>query len=221
MHRRKGSVDDEVWVELLQILMIVPAALVGLVLHEVAHGAAALALGDPTARDQGRLTLNPLKHLDLMGTIFLLILHFGWAKPVQVNPRYFANPKRDMLLVALAGPATNILLAALAGILIRVLPSEGGVVLAVGRQMLLYGVVINGALAVFNMLPIPPLDGSRLVHALVPYRHELTWRQVEMWATRGLFALMLLGAVTSTPIIGRVLNPAIGFFLKVFAGVGS
>ena len=207
--------------ELLQILMIVPAALVGLVLHELAHGAVALALGDPTARDQGRLTLNPLRHLDLMGTIFLLILHFGWAKPVQVNPRYFAKPKRDMLLVALAGPATNLILAALFGLLVRTLPTEGGLALQIGRQMLLYGVVINAALAVFNMLPIPPLDGSRLVHALVPYRHEFTWRRIEMWATRGLFALMLLGAVTQTPIIGRVINPTIRFFLKVLAGVGS
>ena len=208
--------------ELLQILLIVPSALLGLVLHELAHGAAAYALGDPTAKNMGRLSLNPLRHLDLMGTIFLLVLHFGWAKPVQVNPANFTHPKRDMLLVALAGPATNLLLAVLFGVGVRLLPPVGdNLTLALLHQIFIYGVVINTALMVFNMIPLPPLDGSRLVHALIPYHREREYRVFEMWAARGLMAVLLLGALTKVSIIGKVMNPPILFFLKLFAGVGS
>lgn len=208
--------------DLVQVLILLPSALLGLVLHEVAHGVVAYALGDPTAKRMGRLSLNPLRHLDLIGTIFLLVLHFGWAKPVQVNPSYFRKPKRDMLLVALAGPATNLLLAALFGLGVRALGMvEGSFVLSLLRQMFLLGVVINVALAVFNMLPVPPLDGSRLIHALVPDNKEPQYRVFQLWAARALMAVLLLAAITKTPIIGRLLDPPIRFFLSLFAGVGA
>ncbi len=147
-----------------------------IVLHECAHGWAANKLGDPTAKLRGRLTLNPLKHVDIVGTVIvpmsLFLLHafgfskslfiLGWAKPVPVNFRRLNNPKRDMVLVALAGPAVNILLAFLFSLVLKLNVSD------VFQKALEYAVIINLILAIFNMIPVPPLDGSRVVMGIMP-----------------------------------------------------
>ncbi len=200
------------------LLLLVPSILLGLTLHELAHGLVADRLGDPTPRNQGRLTLNPIKHLDLIGTIMLFVVHFGWAKPVQVNPRNFQNVKRDMLLVALAGPLTNLVLAALLGLILRgIEPDPQGTMLIV-EQMLYVGVLINVSLGIFNLLPIPPLDGSRILHAVWPNRYEHQYRLFEKYGGIVLLAIILFGMFSGVSIIWAVLGPATDFFMTLFAG---
>ena len=144
------------------MLFRIPALLIALTFHEYAHARVANALGDPTPRLAGRLTLNPVAHLDPLGLIMLWLFKFGWAKPVPVNPGYFRDEKRGMLLVSLAGPASNILLAFSAAILIEVLfrlQILGGGLGEVLRLTYIYNIV----LAIFNLLPIPPLDGAKIL----------------------------------------------------------
>ena len=163
------------------------------VLHEVAHGWAASALGDPTARRRGRLTLNPLRHIDPVGTIAVpLVFHWlglaplGWARPVPVNFANLRHPRRDMSLVAAAGPLTNITLALLASLLLTV---TGPVV----QYGLAHLVVVNLLLAVFNLIPIPPLDGSRLILALLPVGWARRFQRIERWGVVVMIVLVNLG----------------------------
>src|SRR5512145_2830275 len=159
-----------------------------IVLHEVAHGWVASKLGDPTARDLGRLTLNPLPHIDLFGTILMPLMLFvltdgrmlfGYAKPVPIDPRYFKDPKKGMALTALAGPGINLVMAVACSLFLRVvmtglegrMPEPFWTWIAVPLTLMFgYGVVINVVLAVLNMIPIPPLDGSRVVYWMLPER---------------------------------------------------
>jgi Zn-dependent protease len=207
------------------VIIIAPSALIALTLHELAHGLVAFFLGDPTAKRMGRLTLNPLKHLDLMGTILLIVLHFGWAKPVIVNPNNFKNPKRDMVLVAIAGPLTNLILAALFGLGVKyivgsyVVGTEPSELTILAYKMFFFGVLINVSLAVFNMLPIPPLDGSRLIGAIVPDRYYGYYRKFEKMGTMFLMGILLIGAFSKISIIGGILNAPVGFLVKFFSGV--
>lgn len=158
--------------DLQRLAYVIPAIIIALSFHEYAHGRVAYAFGDPTAKNAGRLTLNPLKHLDPVGTLLLIFAGFGWAKPVPINPFYFGgNRKRKLMLVSLAGPLTNILEAiAGAAILSLLLHLVSGyhVVLAYFVQFLSYFVMINCVLAVFNLIPIPPLDGSKILAGLLP-----------------------------------------------------
>jgi len=205
-----------------QIVLLVPSILLALTLHELAHGYVADLLGDPTPRNMGRLSLNPLKHLDPVGTIMLFVLHFGWAKPVIVDPRNFAHPKRDMLLVALAGPGSNVLQAVLFALILRWLQSGGqAVVPLVGalQEFAFLGLLINISLAVFNLIPIPPLDGSRIIYALVPARYDRAYRKIERFGALALLTVVLLGMVTGISPIGAVLLPTVNFFLRLFIGV--
>ena len=157
---------------LMHYLISLPAIIIGLTFHEYAHGRMALYLGDKTAYYAGRLTLNPLPHLDPVGFLMLLFFHFGWAKPVPVNPYQFDqkySQKTGMLLVALAGPAMNFLLAAVTMLLLRIfapfLSSPAG---QTALQILLPCVTVNLVLAIFNLIPIPPLDGSKILAGLLP-----------------------------------------------------
>lgn len=207
--------------------------LLAVTLHEVAHGWAAKRLGDPTAAARGRLSLNPLVHVDPVGTVLFPALQvlftgsvfFGWAKPVPVDPRYFRDPRRDMMWVALAGPAANLVQALVAGLLIHVMlllepslpamvhgslaPSSLAGVLAPLWLMCLFAVIVNVALMVFNLLPVPPLDGSRVAYALLPRRAALAYSQLERWGL-----LIVMGIVILIPgLIGMVLWPAISGML--------
>jgi len=201
------------------------------VFHEVAHGWVANRLGDHTARDMGRLTLNPLPHIDLLGTVILPVLCiiagspiFGYAKPVPINPYNFRDPKKDMALSSLAGPGVNIAMALLSTFLLRVVMAglEGRVPAQVWgwfatpvTLMLGYGVIINVVLAVLNLIPIPPLDGSRVVYWLLPNRMAAAYYQLERY---GLVILMLL---MFTGILGKIIFPIIRPLLGLLLGEGG
>ena len=156
--------------DLLSYLYIAPAALIAIIFHEVSHGLMSYWLGDPTPKVEGRLTLNPMKHLDPIGTLCLIVFKFGWAKPVRVNPRYYKNPKWGMALVGLAGPLANYLTAFLAGLfcilMIRFAPATQ--LTEIVCTFLMYVIMINVGLGTFNLIPIPPLDGSKIVGAILP-----------------------------------------------------
>jgi Zn-dependent protease len=180
----------------MEQIIIIIALIISIVLHEMAHGFAANALGDPTARLQGRLSPNPLVHIDLLGSIIipaLLIFSqagilFGWAKPVPYNPYNLRNKKWGEALVALAGPAINILLAVIFSILFRF----GGTLdlSPTFLSLVLYIVYINILLAIFNMLPIPPLDGSKILSAVLPFQLQLKYRNFTTWMERyGILAM--------------------------------
>ncbi|MBY6128017.1 site-2 protease family protein [Qipengyuania aquimaris] len=185
-------------------LILIPCLIVAIVFHEVAHGWAALALGDTTARDMGRLTLNPIKHVDPIGTLLVpgaLALFggpiFGWAKPVPVNARRLDNPRFGMMAVAAAGPGTNILLSLLGAVVfgfIAGFATNWGVALP-EWLMTAFGafILINAFLALFNLLPIPPFDGSHIVGGLMPRRWARHWQKLQ---AMGMLLLAVLIAAT-------------------------
>ena len=179
------------WSYLTDLLIQLIPALLCIMIHEICHGAAAYALGDRTAATQGRLSLNPLHHVDWFGLLMLAVFHFGWAKPVSVDMRNFKHPKRDMAITALAGPASNFLLAALAlflyGLLWRDLYAGGA-----GRfviRLLQYMAILSISLGLFNLIPIPPLDGSKVLLSFLPDRAYVRLMVLERY---GMFLLMAL-----------------------------
>jgi len=189
------------------LLIFVPVILFSLTIHEYAHAYIANKLGDDTAKRLGRLTLNPLKHLDPIGTILLLLVHFGWAKPVPVDPRNFKDPKKDMLYVAIAGPISNIITAIISGILLKFiifnLASTGafGAYTVPLIQFLVWMIFIGVVLAVFNMLPIPPLDGSRVLYGLLPDHLANSIKKIETYGILIVFGIILFGGRTFSYII--------------------
>jgi Zn-dependent protease len=178
--------------------MIVIAALLSITFHETCHGLVAYWLGDPTAKQSGRLTLNPLRHVDLVGLAMLVIFRFGWAKPVPVDARNFRHPKRDMVLTALAGPVSNLVLALGAMILAWIFRLLFSVYAAPEVAwylplLLEYIAVVSIGLAVFNIIPISPLDGSKVLLAFLPTRVYMKWMRYEQYGMFVLLALLLLG----------------------------
>jgi Zn-dependent protease len=190
----------------LIVVIILPVLVLSVVVHECAHGLAAWALGDPTARERGRLTLNPLPHVHPVGSLLvpvaLLLLRspvlFGWARPVPVDPARMRNPRDGMVWVALAGPASNALLALAFGALARAAPAQG--FLAPLGDMALAGVVFNCALGLFNLIPIPPLDGSWVIMRFLPLRHILALH------TFRLAGLALVAVLLATPAAGPLFH---------------
>lgn len=167
-----------------QLLYLIPAILFAISIHEFAHGAVAYGLGDPTPKHQGRLTLNPLAHLDPLGTVMLLVFRFGWARPVQVNPFYFKDRRKGMILVAIAGPLANITMAWIfyqALIFIPPLISHIGFAKAL-YSFLLMNISLNISLAAFNLIPIPPLDGSKILSGLLPLQHRLSYERLAQFS---------------------------------------
>jgi Zn-dependent protease len=193
----------------MQILLMIPMLLFAVIAHEVAHGYVACRCGDPTAKLAGRLTLNPLPHIDLFGTIvFPLVLLLtnapfliGWAKPVPVNPYNFRNPSRDHLWVSLAGVSTNLMLAVACTILLGVIARISGTTNGALGLMLQYGIVINVILAVFNILPIPPLDGSWVLYHLLPRELAENYRRLFPYGFIILIVLLMTG------VLGRMIRP--------------
>lgn len=182
------------------LLIQVPVILFSLSIHEFAHAYVAHLLGDDTAKRLGRLTLNPLRHLEPFGTILIFLVGFGWARPVPVNMLNFKNPRRGMLFVALAGPVSNLLTAALAGIVLRNIPPEiaasGGVsnIYMVCMTMIAFTIQIGVALAVFNMIPLPPLDGSRVLYGILPERYAYSYSRIEPYSIMILMFLFIFGS---------------------------
>ena len=182
------------WSYLTDLLEQVVPALLCIMIHEICHGAAAYALGDRTAATQGRLSLNPLHHVDWFGLVMLAIFHFGWAKPVSVDMRNFRHPKRDMAITALAGPVSNFLLASVSlfffGRLWRDLyPGSVGQFLL---RMLQYMAILSISLGLFNLIPIPPLDGSKVLFSFLPDRAYLRLMVLERYGMFFLIALVLI-----------------------------
>jgi Zn-dependent protease len=187
------------------ILLAIPL-MYSVVLHELAHGWVAWRMGDPTAKWQGRLSLNPLRHLDPVGTIMLFIFGFGWARPVPVNFNYIRDQKQGLILVSSAGIITNMLLAFLAFFLYRLLTPAPGEVM---ETLLSYLAQINIMLAAFNLIPIPPLDGSKILMGFLPGRLRYSFSRIEPYGFFIIIGLLFLGA----------LNPLIAFFRSIILGL--
>ena len=176
----------------------VPAALICVPVHEYAHGYVAWKLGDPTAKQSGRLTLNPLRHFDPVGVVLLILFGFGWARPVPVDTRYFKNPKRDMAITSLAGPLSNFVLAFLMLVLlsasIRIFSYSAFVQFLI--NLMLNIALLSIGLGVFNLLPIPPLDGSKILFSFLPERIYYIILRYERYGMIIMIAIIYLGLVT-------------------------
>ncbi len=195
----------EVFSDIPSLLISAIIALVALSVHEAAHGYAAYKLGDPTARNFGRLSLNPFKHLDLLGTICMIFFHFGWAKPVPVNTRYFKKPRRDMAITALAGPLSNILLSIIGLIVYRVALVIVGANIDFFDTQFKYNLIIlvlqfvssfsilNLYLGIFNLIPVPPLDGSRILFVVLPDKYYFGIMKYEQYIRIALLVLLYTG----------------------------
>ena len=202
--------------DIINIIIKLLALFFAIVLHEIAHGYVAFRLGDPTARNAKRLTLNPLAHIDLFGSIilpgFLLLTHspvlFGWAKPVPFNPAYFRDPKKGIMLVGAAGPLTNFMLAIISGMLVRVIGPNSLLGL-----FLVYLCITNVILGVFNLIPIPPLDGSRVILGLIPDSLVPVYLRLESVGFIIIFVLLWMG------VLNRVILPVAHFFLVLLLGM--
>ncbi len=193
-------------------VIALPFLLVSIILHELAHGYAAYLMGDPTAKREGRLSLNPLKHLDLWGTLCMIFAPFGWAKPVPVNPYQMKKPKLGMALCALAGPVSNLLLA-----FVSCLAYVGFFPYIADKSIIVsafsYFIMLNCTLAVFNLIPFPPLDGSKILFAVLPERTYFKYMTYERYAFIVLIVLVYFG------VFDGVLSVVTGGIMDLFIDV--
>lgn len=193
------------------VLFWLLALAIAITIHEFAHALAADRLGDPTPRVQGRLTLNPLAHLDPIGTLMLLFVRFGWGKPVVFDPFNLRNPRRDAAIISLAGPVSNLLLAGILSLILRLLP-------ATPASIILYAVfqpiiVLNVVLAVFNFVPVHPLDGFKIVGGMLPREYARQWYELESYGM--IFLLFLIFPIFGSSPIHQFISPIINFFLSL------
>ena len=184
-----------------EMLLRIPALLIAISFHEYAHARVSYSLGDPTPKWRGRLSLNPLVHLDPIGLIMLWLFRFGWAKPVEINPSYYKEPKKGTILVSLAGPMANLILAFIAMIILKLDILRIGVLDSFIYILFLY----NLTLAVFNLIPIPPLDGSKILAGLLPARQSYEFLKFESYGPLILIILVYFG------LLSQILNPLIIF----------
>ena len=212
--------------DILLMLLSLPVMLLALATHESAHGYAAYKLGDPTARNLGRITLNPVKHFDLFGFLSMLVFHIGWAKPVPINARYFKKPRRDMAITGAAGPLSNIALALIHLIILRLVmifvtdavmkdsftSQTSLTVVALVVYLLYMGVAMNIILAIFNLIPIPPFDGSRIFYVFLPPK----W----YWGVMKYERYIMLGCILLLFLLSRIgMNPLGAFENWVINGL--
>ena len=224
-----GSLFTDFTGTLISILLSLPGVILAVSVHESAHGFVAWKLGDDTAKLSGRISLNPLRHVDPIGLLLLILFRFGWARPVQVNVRKFKKPRRDMCLVALAGPVSNILLSFLlviasyaaasffAANYARFGDTTFSTVLEVLTHILEYAAVINAGLGVFNLIPIPPLDGWKVLGAFLPVKVYFTLMRYERIGMILLIALMITGLLSGpmSTAINAILDLEYGAVAKV------
>jgi Zn-dependent protease len=211
---------------LVTLLLLAPPILIALTFHEFAHAYAAYRHGDDTAKQLGRLSLNPLRHLDPLGTIMIFLVHFGWAKPVPVNPYRLKNPRKDMLWISAAGPMANMGLALASGLLLRLLSAfevapdfRTGTAMGLFVFMVIMSLQINLALAIFNILPIAPLDGSKILSGLLPPGFGKIIGVLERYGPFILIGLIVIGRVSDVSILGGLIWPFVDFFSNLFAGI--
>ena len=201
------------------LIILLPILIFSLCFHEFSHGYIAYKLGDHTAARNGRLTLNPLAHLDPIGSLMILFVGFGWAKPVPVNPVNFSNPRVDMMKVAFAGPASNLLLAFTGGLMMRLVNIVGLLQSEMFIQTLYYFILINISLAVFNMIPVAPLDGSQIFGNMISKNNpELAWK-LQMYGPKILMGIILIGMVTPFSVLGFLMMPFVKMFMYLFTGI--
>ncbi|MEK7646170.1 MAG: site-2 protease family protein [Patescibacteria group bacterium] len=200
------------------IILSIVILIMSVVVHELAHGYMADWLGDSTARRQGRLTLNPVRHLDPVGSVIvplvtsLLGFTFGWARPVEYNPHNLKNRRSGELLIALAGPASNLLIAFVFSMVIRFAVSMHSVASIAFIELSAYIVTINIILAIFNLIPLPPLDGSKILFAILPRRYAHVRAMLEMYAP--IFVLLVVF------FLWQVVSPLVPFVFRLFTGLG-
>jgi len=197
-------------VNMFSIIISAIALVVAITIHEFSHALAADRLGDPTPRSQGRLSLNPLRHLDLIGTIMIFLVHFGWGKPVQIDPYNLKNPKRDELLISLAGPASNLILAALLSLIIRFITLNDL------SGFLIYTIIqLNVLLAVFNLIPIPPLDGSKVLLNLLPDHISAQWQETfNQYGFVLLIIFLFLPIINGQTLVSAIITPVMSVILN-------
>ena len=198
------------------IVLLIPALVFSLSFHEFAHAWMAYRLGDSTAAHMGRLTLNPISHLDPVGSIALLLMGFGWAKPVPVDTRYLQNPKEDMVKVAAAGPISNIILAIIAALALRILFSTGLITNSIKTFFIIF-MQINITLAVFNLLPVSPLDGSQILSPFLEkkFGSDIVWK-MQLYGPRILFFIILFSMITDIHIFSFIITPIFNLFIRIF-----
>lgn len=199
----------------IAFLIFVIALLVAITIHEFSHALLADKLGDPTPRLMGRLTLNPLAHLDPIGTIMLLLVSFGWGKPVQFDPFNLKHPTKDAAIISLAGPIANLLLATVLSLVLRLFP------LILLNSFLIPIIYLNVILAVFNLIPIHPLDGFKVVAGLLPKQYYSSWMELERYGI--IFLIILLFPLFGSSPITSILSPIVSFILNLLlpGGVGG
>ncbi len=198
------------------IVLLIPSLVFSLSFHEYAHAWMAYRLGDNTAAHMGRLTLNPIAHLDLMGSMALLIMGFGWAKPVPVDSRFLNDPKNDMVKVAAAGPIANIILAVFAAILLRLF-FDLGMVSNSFKTFFIIFMQINITLAVFNLIPLSPLDGSQILSPFLEKKFgaDILWK-MQVYGPQILFFILIFSAITNIHIFSFIINPIFNLFVFIF-----
>ena len=194
---------------LFKAIFFLPPFLLAISMHESAHGYVANRLGDPTAKNLGRITLNPIPHIDLFGLLAIFIVHFGWAKPVPVNLGNLKNPRKDNVWIALAGPASNLALAVVSGVVFRLLApmlagSEAGIFFL---MMIQFSVTLNIVLMVFNLFPLPPLDGFHILEGIVSHDIYLLLQKLRSTGPMLLFGLIILGSFTGINILSIIFTP--------------
>lgn len=201
-------------VDIAEWIVRIPVLLFAITIHEYAHGKAAYSLGDPTAKLAGRLTLNPISHIDPLGAIALFLFNFGWAKPVPVNSGYFQNPRKDNILVSLSGPISNLAAAFVAGLFIRyfLLPWE------LYMKLLVYVILMNVGLGLFNLIPIPPLDGSHILENILPYRAAMRYNDLRRYGPLILVGIILLDRFADARILSTILVTPMIWTAHLLAG---
>lgn len=198
---------------LMRAITSLPAIIIAMVIHEWAHARTAYALGDPTPRMMGRLTLNPAAHVDLIGLLMLFIVHFGWAKPVQINPYNFSNPRRDDILVSLAGPFSNFVIAFVT-LMVMIFLTKIDFEMSEGMQLVLSSImIININFGIFNLIPIPPLDGYHVLKQVLPYELSQKLEILEQ------YSFLILIIILMTPAVTWIFVPMQRFILGIFQGI--
>lgn len=197
----------------MNLITGLPGIIIAMVVHEFAHARVAYALGDFTPKLAGRLTLNPAAHVDPIGLLMLLIAHFGWAKPVQINPYNFQNPRRDDLLVSLAGPAANLITAFITLIFMMILYKMGFEMSQGMKLVFSLIMIININFAIFNMIPFPPLDGFHVLQNILPYKLARKLEGLER------YSFIFLIIILMTPILGYIFVPMQRFILGIFEAI--
>ncbi|MCF7793470.1 MAG: site-2 protease family protein [Candidatus Cloacimonetes bacterium] len=211
---------------LLQIIIQLPILLISLTIHEYSHGYVAYRLGDDTAKRAGRLTLNPISHIDPLGLIMLFIARIGWAKPVPINPYNFNDQKRDMAISAAAGPLSNFAFAIILSVIFNLIKRANPEILHTASSvsqfwlsMLLYAILINLALGIFNLIPVPPMDGSKILGGFLSDEAYYKYTAQEQKGAQILMIVLVVSFVFRLNIIGAIIMPPLNFFLKLLTGI--